>query len=70
MTDLRYCNADLSAALAVSGGLTVERGESCLRDLYVVLRSIEACADAADYLAIDHDRQAPLHFGVTAAMRP
>lgn len=48
MTDLRYSNADLSAALAVSGGLTVERGESCLSDLYVVLRSIEACADAAE----------------------
>jgi len=59
-----HSNADLGAVLGVSGGLTVERGEPCLSDLYVVLRSIEACADAADDLAIDHDRQPPLHFDI------
>src|SRR5262249_15972096 len=36
----------------VSRGLALERGESCLGDLDVVIRSIEARADAADHLAI------------------
>src|SRR6202008_1838642 len=52
--DEDHSNAALSAALGVSGGLTVERGESRLSDLYIVLGSIVACADAADDLAIDH----------------
>jgi hypothetical protein len=42
----------------------VERGESCLSDLYVVLRGAEARADTADHLAIDHDGQAAVHFDI------
>src|SRR5260370_14610299 len=64
VAEIFHCNADLSAALGISADLTVERGESCLSDLYVVLGSIEARADAADDLAIDHDRQPPLHFDI------
>src|SRR5271165_2630117 len=36
-------------------------GKPCLRDLHIVVRRIEARADAADHLTIDDDRQASLH---------
>src|SRR5580704_14981363 len=44
-----------------------ERGEPCLGDLFVFLGRREARTDAADHLAIDHDRKPALHLDEAAS---
>ena len=40
-----------------------DRCQSGLRDLYIVLRRVEARPDGADHLAVDDDRKPALHLG-------
>jgi hypothetical protein len=51
----------VSAVRRSTETLVTEGGEPRLRDLRVMLRGIEARADAPDHLAIDDDRKASLH---------